>query len=270
MKIAVWRTDHEIADTVANAICDGLSDHILISTRNLTESDIKYYDIHIGYGILRGMTEVYRAAKAAGKPWICLDRGYWKPGHYNGYYRVSLNGTQQTTGLANLQPDYDRWDALGLEMLPYLERNGNALICTPTKPVANFFMNLGAGEDFQLSVCEASAFGSKPIIYRPKECDRPLQEDLDKCSKVITFNSSVGWEALRQGIPVISDQVHSFVGAYQKQVDNMSQLTIDSRHRMFAVMAGLQLTLAEIKKGKLWPLLQKLIQSSSDGTTGKQ
>jgi hypothetical protein len=42
--------------------------------------------------------------------------------------------------------------------------------------------------------------------------DAPLC--FDGVSRVITYNSSVGIEALRQGIPVISDPVNSSIGSY--------------------------------------------------------
>lgn len=251
MKIAVWKTNHLIADTIAEAVYDGIEPYAEV-LRFDTRSDMGRLveaDVNIAYGILRGCSDVFKESARIGKPWLHLDRGYWKPNHYDGYYRISLNGTQQTTGLDKIEPDYERWDALGLEILPAKERQGFQLFCPPTSYVASFFPKTIMNVKY-------------PNIERQKDCERPLQEDLDKCSEVITFNSSVGWEALRQGIPVVSDPDHSIIGAFQKQIDFPLCSSYEERRRLFAVQASLQLTLPEIKSGLLWPLLNRLISIS--------
>lgn len=248
MKIAVWKTGHEISDTVAEAIEYGLNAKHYVTYDPSLKEIVDYHDLHIGYGILRGMDDVFRACDKAGKPWFNMDRGYWKPGHYDGYYRISLRGTQQTFGLDKLKPDYERWDRLGIEILPMKSHGEHILFCPPTKDVANFF-NYG-GDQF---------LPQWNIKLREKNSAIPLQDDLNQASKVFTFNSSVGWEALRQGIPVVSDPTHSIVGAYQKLLDKSIHADSNARRDLFALMAGLQLQLSEIRSGKLWPLLQNLL-----------
>lgn len=263
MKVACWSTGHPIADAVAAAVYVG-------STRSDCNAfpalDTRYhldrvddFDVHIGYGVLRGMDTVFKACRAKGKPFLCLDRGYWKPGHYDGFYRVSLNGTQQTS-FDGLEPDYERWDALGIEVLStdieerYNLLSSYSLHCPPTQDVANFF---GLSLPHWCQVHEIN-------LIRTKGTDRPLQDDLDGCYQVRTFNSSVGWEALRQGIPVISDPQHSAVGAYQKKkLDIDLSTSLDKRREFFALLASLQLTLAEIRSGQLWPLVTSLINAGS-------
>lgn len=258
MKIAVWHSTHEISDTVCKAIKEGLPEADLIwAVPENYMTMMKKYDLHIGYGILRGVGEIFKRAESFGIPYIELDKGYFKPSHYDGYYRISLCGTQQTIGLDKLEPDYERWDALNVDILPSTKRVLLPLVCGPTQYVESFF------NPMRHSWWERQRFSNIDLvgnyINRPKECERPLQDDLDKCSKVITFNSSVGWEALRQGIPVTSDPTHSIVGAYQKLVDKPLCSSYDERRKLFAIMASLQLTLSEIRNGLLWPLLQKLL-----------
>lgn len=257
MKICVWRTGHEISDTVAEAVYWGLmsiTDHALLLVQSTPESIqhyTEYADLHIGYGILRGMDEVFKACDKAGKPWFNIDRGYWKPGHYDGYYRISLRGTQQTFGLDKLKPDYERWDSLGLEIREplLLQEIGPSLLCPPTNDVCKFFNTIPWNCSGPLKEC----------LVREKGCERPLEFDLQLCSQVITFNSSVGWEALRQGIPVVSDPTHSIIGAYQKMLDIDLSKDSNERRKFFAIQAGLQLRLDEFKQGLLWPLLKRLL-----------
>lgn len=263
MRAGIWFTGHEIADRITEAVITGLSDAVKFSVFNAHAShdallrDVRAADIHIGYGILRGMDRVYRAAAQTQRPWFCIDRGYWQPGHYAGYYRISLNGTQQTTGLVQLEPDYARLDRLGLTLEPY--RGGSVgskvLICPPTAPVCAFF----GVDEYRWAAQHAGTSGT--YVFRTKDATAPI--NYADYGAVITFNSGVGWEALRLGLPVVSDKNHSLLGAYQKQVDEMPQLDLDSRRRFFAIQAGLQLSLAEIRAGKIWPLITRLLSTSA-------
>lgn len=251
MKIAVWHTGHEIADTVAEAVKDGLQ----IQKAEVFDGDfskLQQSDAHIAYGILRGTDKIFRWCESNNRSWFNIDRGYWKPNHYDGYYRISLRGTQQTN-LANFKPDYERLDKFGVEILEPTEREHlPMMLCPPTDYACKFFgidpiewekQNAPHGEYF----------------IRQKDDPHDLQSHLDGCSKVITFNSAVGWEALRQGIEVISDPIHSIVGAYQKLVDNSIYNDFNERRKLFAIQVSLQRSLAEIREGQLWPLLQTLL-----------
>lgn len=271
MKIAVWRTGHEIADTVAEAVVQcfrtekrgsnlvhsfgsSIADCAELHHTDEIINGLPDADIHIGYGILRGIDEVFRACDNAKKPWFNIDKGYWKPGHYDGYYRISLRGTQQTLGLDKLKPDYERWDKLRLE-IENKPQGDTALICPPTHHVMNYF---GLNDIWSDSVKEfeyVTRWGKH--IIRHKGNEEPI--DWQSINQVVTFNSSVGWGALRQGIPVMSDPTHSIVGAYQKMLDKSIHDDSNARRELFALMAGLQLSLSEIKSGALWPLLQNLL-----------
>lgn len=239
----ILRTGHIIADTVASALEEGLYGY------NPTIGSV-------GYGILRGTAQSFRGCDKDKIPWFNIDRGYFKPGHYDGYYRVSMCGTQQTN-LRNFEPDYARLEALGISFPKPCSINSNphTLIVPPTDAVSAFF-NIK---------WKTPIYNDSAVIVREKGCLRPLQEDLNNCLRVVTFNSSIGWEALRQGIPVYSDPDHSIVGAYQKTLDKPLHLDYKERIKLFAIMAGLQLTLQEIRDGKICQLLEKLM-SLSDGT----
>lgn len=257
MKICVWRTEHEIADTVAGAAFEGLENQfnntIGASTQNykdafLTDA-IEQSGIHIGYGILRGMADVFRGCDKLGKPWFNIDKGYWKPSHYAGYYRVSLRGTQQTWNWP--APDWERWRDLGLVVEPPCEQTGRGILsCPPTDYVEEFF-NV---KDWFYNRYPFFHARNCNIRKRAKGSTIPLNDDFNSNDKVETFNSSVGWEALRRGIPVESDPRYSIVGSWAKTHDLMA-----TREGLFATMAGLQLTLSEMREGKLWPLMQKLL-----------
>jgi len=248
--IGIWTTGHDIADTVAHACLIGLGWKAKLLRCGI--DDVNAADIHIGYGILRGMADVFKQCDVAGKPWFNIDRGYFGAGHFNGYYRVSYRNTQQVDGLFNLPIRMDRYKKLGIVLENREPVDGPVLICPPTDYVREW-----------LNVQWCGGEG----LLREKGCTRNLDDDLKICSSVKTFNSSVGWEALRRGINVESDKDKSILGKWKKNLANNRTL-VDTRRELFGVMAGLQLTLNEIKEGSLWPLMESLL-SISDGIAEK-
>lgn len=262
MRIAVWKTGHEIADTVADAIAKGLTNATIYHTDKIKNAQqihdrrnnkcgcvICSADVHIGYGILRGTAEVFRLCDIFKKLWFNIDRGYFKPFHFDGYYRISLCGTQQTLFLDKLETDCKRFDTLGISINDYEPTvNGHILACPPTEHVVEFF-----GREIFEHVIHG------PSRIRNKGCNRSLEEDFNNCRSVLTFNSSVGWEALRRGIQVNSDPIHSIVGSWQKMIDKPIHLDFNERHKLFGVMGDLQMTLEEIRNGHLCPLIEKMV-----------
>lgn len=260
MKVAVWNTGHFIADKVAESLLS-LPNSTLFHAKSATRSIIKDHDIHIGYGILRGMDDVFKACDRDKKPWFDVDRGYFRPNHFGGTYRVTLSGTQPTN--INID-DYKTINkkVVDFDAKPWrgVDCSKSILICPPTDYAVDFFnINVDKWKDNFARIAYDS--GIKKYIFRPKGTERPLQQDLDKAGLVVTFNSAVGWEAMRQGIPVMSDQDNSLIGSTCRglTVHKTSELQRDIRLKLFNIMEDMQLTLKEMEDGKLWPLMQHLM-----------
>lgn len=269
MRIAVWFTGHEIADTVAWAARDGLiaagHDVGYYSTDNL--APVGQYDACVAYGILRGTADVFRECDRLGKPWFHIDRGYLGPGHYDGYYRVSLCGTQRTrdvAGSANGRPhDFESCNdgsnpspAASVLMGPWrgVDYGKPILVCPPTDAVAGFF-GFGAHDWLKWAI-----YGDpQDYVIRRKGEDGPV--DFARYRYLLTFNSSMGWKALAAGIPCMSDPTHSIVGAAYRNIslEALGEAQYLDRERLFGVMARSQLTLNEMRQGQLWPLMSMLL-----------
>lgn len=263
MRVAVWKTPHEIATNVAKAVQEGLPSDSQFAL-GYNPDIIREYDAHIAYGILRGIADVFRDCNKLGKPWLHLDRGYFHPGHFLGYYRVSLRGTQQTGGWP--EPDYERLERLKLDIKPWrgFDHSKPVLVCPPTDAVKQFFGTEFTGwlKDIPIAPCPNA-------VLRQKGDPTPI--NFTDYNYVLTFNSSVGWQALQAGIPCISDPTHSIVGTWfadAKLTETLSERQEAERMNLFATMAALQLTLEEIRAGRLWELLQNLLTFSSAETVG--
>ena len=246
MKIAVWKTGHEIADTVADALAEGFNASVYDTACPGQE------EYNIGYGILRNMDQVFRHSKH----WFNVDRGYFGPGHFDGYYRISYKGTQ-----AKYDPEFPITKEFVGELAPIraYDKLKPILVCPPTDAVRKFF-NIA---DDALSLITTKCPSGCDVIVREKGAVYPI--NWDDCSAVVTFNSSVGWEALRRGIPCLSDPLHSVVGSYYntKSIDEAIDLMhIKPRKPLFDFMSSHQFTLAEISMGLAWPLIQNYTCSS--------
>jgi hypothetical protein len=232
----LYRTGHEINQRVCDALAEGFPGQILAT-----------------YGILRGSGEWALRQRWLERAVLMADRGYFRPIHYDGYYRLSFEGTQ-----AQYQPeaavDERRWRALGLEIEPWKHNaKGHVLFCPPTKAVVEFY-GIGPDDWYVYHAMRAEYVANlldSEMVVRHKGCAVPLDEHLKGCRCVVTFNSGVGWEALRRGIPCISDVRHSTVGSFLGTTiaDLGRDLTDCDRVPLFSFMANRQFTLAEISTG---------------------
>lgn len=202
------KTGHPIADTISDLI-----------------GDLPDENYNIAYGILRHSLFKHDAV------WFELDKGYWGAKHFDGSYRLSYHGTQA------------RWDENaprkphGLTLEPWKRFHGDCtLICPPTRDVTDFFkINYAAW------LSDAVRKVGRTYIIRQKGEPSPIP--WHEISKVITFNSTVGIEALRRGIPVISDPIHSTIGSYT--ANKTMEIDGYDREDLFLFMSGHQFKLDE-------------------------
>lgn len=251
MKIAVWETGHAIADTVAQALVGGLNADLL-HTDVLSDNAIKAYDAHVAYGILRGCDQVFRKCEEYAKPWFNVDRGYFNPGHYNGYYRISFKGTQQTAG-------FDRpCNSSAMVVMPWrgVDKQKQVLICPPTEHVKSFFKDIDGDTWLTCAILWLEAHGFDNYKVRTKDMSmKSASDDLAESGLVYTFNCSLGWKALALGIPCISDPDNSTVGSWQNYhgVDFACE---PNRIGLFNFMSGHQFTLKQIANGHAWGIIR--------------
>lgn len=223
------KTGHPIADTVSDLI-----------------GELPDGDYRICYGILR-----HRLFDGPGH-WLEMDKGFWGANHYTGMYRLSYQGTQPRYHVNGPRNPH------GLTLEPWRHNSGPSLICPPTSHVCQFF-NI----DYSSWLMGAIKQANGPYIIRHKGDSNPV--DWTIISQVITFNSTIGVEALIKGIPVISDPVHSTIGSYTVDIKSLDQL---NRDELFSFMSGHQFKLSD--KKSIECLIHHYLTYSSDTIAGKQ
>jgi hypothetical protein len=218
MKIAIIETDHAISQTICRSIAEvcGFDLFNVSNAPNLLK-----YDCVLAYGILRGTADVLRSHQH----WFEIDKGLWGAGHYDGLYRLSYRATQPIYGpvLGHDRPSSDM-DGLGT-------KSGYTLICPPTEAVCKFF---GIdGEKWENDRVDYYEHQWAHWNVRHKGNQSPIE--WDKVGELVTFNSSLGFEALKRGIPVESNPTHSTIGSYYKNAlhPNLSELLSFAEHHHF-------------------------------------
>ena len=245
--IACYLTGHEIADTVMTRIATGNSYNLRRTTDPFTPAKV-----HIAYGILRGTAEIFKEARRRGERFIFLDKGFMGASHYDGYYRIGINRFQQ-----DYQPhafDTDRLHPLHYPAKLSRAVGTEVLIIPPTDHICQFY-NLGSP---RIWLKEAMAnivdHSPRPIRVRFKTDGEPLINHLSKAFCVVTHSSSVAWEAMRYGIPVISDPAcvtHNLLPLTLKDLENESSIQVDDKMVMSLLkfMSHYQFTLDELAAG---------------------
>lgn len=254
----VWHTEHEINKNVTSAFHEGMMR--LSRSKTAPYRHVEQYrtpENSISYGILRGTGEIFKDCIAHNKEFWEIDRGYFKPRHYDGYYRISLNGTRAC--YRNNSLSRDRFDALGLSYSPWKMGGGHILICPPTDHVADFM-----GKSPSLWIENVIKFlkdnTDRELRVRNKNSKVPLSEDLKQCHCLVTFNSNVAIDALLTGVPVISTErydINPWNGVNLSDIES-DKLYLSDRERLFSYLAYCQFTIDEIRTGRAWELCQEV------------
>ncbi len=251
MRVTIWVTNHPFSQRVAMSLKLGLKDDgVLATSLNYTDDTITATDVHIGYGVRRGMDEVYRRIGDAGRHWFNVDLGYFGASHFDGTYRIAYRGTQNKFDplmQSEICPDIHPWKSSG-EV---------ALICPPTESAAGFF-NVNEAQWLEDAQAHAAQLGL-PAKIRYKGDLEKLEDALAVSGAVIAFNSSVAWQALRLGIPAFSNVNHSTLGSWHGDIWTIEGVKQLDRERLFRFMCANQLSLLDIQQGQLIPMLNRFV-----------
>lgn len=246
----MWTTDHRINRTVTAAAIEGL--------RRLgypfTIRDTKDYNgkpvPSLSYGVLRGTGRIYQDCEREGIDWWNIDKGFFRPGHFDGFYRI---------GYRHLQPLFikertehpSRWKRLGIPVSPWRRRAEGIVLVCPPEGICDFY-GIDQREWLRKTLDLIPDRMKEAVHVRYRTTQDRLSVDLDRARCVLTHSSNVAMEALIQGIPAVAEtgMVHSW-----------NRMTFDrvgedqegfNRKALFVQAANAQFTLDEFRSGYAW------------------
>lgn len=184
-------------------------------------------------------------------PFYYIDNSYFDQTRAT-HFRVTKNGFQVDA----MAHEYtgERFDALNIEVKSMRVQD----LDLPSLYVKQSALHMMLVEDsrwwLRFTVEERAIDGSglpAPIIreWRADKAKQQatLQDDLNRCSRVVTHSSAAAVMALLEGLPILVSKV-SAVHSVEVSGDG----SIDNRYRAMSVLAEHQFTLPEIKDGLAW------------------
>jgi len=209
--------------------------HIIADTVSDLMGDLPDGDYRIAYGILR-----HRLFNGSHDKWFEVDKGMYGAKHYDGNYRISYKSTQPNYSVdAPHEPH-------GQSLEPWRKTKGYTLICPPTAHVCEFF-----GVDYTTWLMN-TVRQEENYIIRNKGETSPI--DWDGMGKLVTFNSSLGVESIKKGIPTVSS-IHSSVGSYQSYKNVVDDY---DRNELLSFISAHQFLLSD--KDKICSLINYYLQ----------
>src|SRR3990167_3230049 len=205
------------------------------------------------YGILRGTGEIIRHCEWVGRDYYYIDHGYLKPGHYDGYYRVTKNARQADI------PDprefvypADRLKKVGVDVRPWKRTGRNVLVIPVTGAVGEFY---GINPDQWLRVVtdEITSHTARPIEVKHKGIGA-IDEAMKDTWCVVTHSSNSAVDALINGVPVIT-LGESACETMSWEFKDIEHPWWPERELWLQALAYSQFTLSEMRNGTAWKIL---------------
>lgn len=195
------------------------------------------------YGMVPSMQQAVQSAWSSGKPWYWIDNSYIDDARGQ-YFRVTKNRLQHD---GSGDTDGKRLAALGVQIEPRRRGGDYALAIEQSE----MFMRYVVAQDGWLS---KALYGLGPVKIRPWSSDKPrllttFAADLRRANVLVTYSSAAAVEAVIAGVPVV---VGKDSAAYCM---NGSLPSEDERARWAGVLADQQFTLAEMRSGYAWEVL---------------
>lgn len=263
---SLWHTGHSICTTVMRHFKQGMA--YISESGDYPLRHVDQYSgesNNISYGFLRGTDRIFQNSN---EYWE-IDRGYFKPGHFDGYYRISMNGTRARYNAKVAERlSSKRFKALGIHPEEWQPANkpGFVLIVPPTHAVTSFHKAPKQWADEIADILDDKT--DYPVRVRHKSgqvC--PLRDDLANARCVITYNSNVSIDALLAGVPVVAEDglingwnlltLDDIIRGADLRKDPVTGQMLD-RQKLFNFAAHQQYTLDEMRTGKPWLAVQAM------------
>jgi hypothetical protein len=206
------------------------------------------------YGEERGLRTMLDRVIAQGREWVYIDNGYFKWGHFAGFYRVTHNAYMRTGAERGSER---RWKRLGLTVRPW-QRGGSFILVCP--PPARFAALRGFDEQAWLdqTIATLRAHTDREIVIREKprkrECRaNPIQKAVKGAHALVCHSSNAAVEVLVEGCPVFcTDPCAASLMGESDLAKIETPAYPDGREAWAHSLAAGQWTIDEMRDGTCW------------------
>lgn len=223
--------------------------------------------------------ELFRANWRAGVHTVLFDKGYSRhkaPGPIRGweYWRAAVDAHHPTGYLGKKVYPSDRFEKLGIEIMPWRETGEHILIAGSSAKYHEFY-GLKEPTTYAKGIVRAiRAISDRPIVYRPKPSWReavPLTKTrfsqlpesmldvLNGAWATVTHGSNACFESVINGIPciVLGDAVAKPLSSTDIAEIEAPRLASEAEREQWAAsLAYQQFTLAEMYSGEAWAIIK--------------
>lgn len=280
MKVYVYKyPNSRRSDAIAEAMATGIrlyGDEVRVkhgSTYERPDGDAAVF-----YGLMSPIMEGY---KAAGKPFVYVDLGYWgrhDGGRRHGYHKIAVNSRHPTSYFQKIKKPIDRFDHFHLDVNPWQdppEVDGYIMLAGMSEKAAKA-EGFRAEEWERLAVGKIRRHTKRRIVYRPKPnwnefkaipgtetvrgSDVPgdVCRFLSDCWAVVTHHSNVAVDALLYGVPVfVEDGVALPLSLSDLTFIERPRRWVTGREQWAADLAYTQWNVAEMIEGRPWQMLRE-------------
>lgn len=222
MKIAwLCTTDVRVGDNIHTSVKKGIEnaghEWIMLNPNLLYEGELDKYDAVISNGYKPRHQRFIDRANERDQPYIIYDLGYIKRASsgVDGYFQVGFN----RLGWLPDRAREDRKSTLDVDKTPSKWRsNGFVLVAAQKFNDGQHGMNEAQMRHWAQRTCKKALQHYPNVKFRPhprsqfwvdgveKSTETDLDEALEGCAAVITYNSTLGLDAILRKIPVIAEK----------------------------------------------------------------
>lgn len=259
------------ARVLAQAMGDGIArygDEAFIGEEWYGDTDY-HAVVAYGWGYWQECFEAYRAA---GKPFVFIDGGYWgrekSANVLDGYHKVTVNCRHP---VVRLDLPSDRVTPFGLEPKPWRSEGRHILLAGMSAKNAGD-LDLKPEEWERRAIAALKRCTDRVIVYRPKPTwararpipgtrfsppKEPLAAVLTDCWAVVTHHSNVGVDALIEGVPIYTEDGAAKPFSMDSVASIERPVMPAGRAAFMAGLAYCQWSLAEMSRGECWDHIRK-------------
>ena len=222
-------------------------------------------------GILRGTEDEIQYYKENNLTWFYLDHAYFQPNReYMGpddtlLYRINYC-SMNTNTLLDLEPQdhvrIQKWKP-AINLKPMREEGDHILVFPPTWASARIY---GVSSDWRQFIArKIREYTNRPIIFREKDEQEPLDSQLEGCHATVGLNSTACVKSVLAGVPTFVPDFSPAAPVASRAMKDLENPFIPHdvlRNRWVDSLLATQFTISEIDMGVALKTILRLYKVS--------